>query len=538
LVVLGVVVAIVVVVAVSGGDDTPDGGRAARTATTVPDQLVVRGLNVDWINFDFQVSNQNHNMPPVMAAYDRLIAYGPDFQLQPYLATKWEVTPADKPTKAVLTIRDGATCADGTPITPEVVRASLNRLFTVEKTSNLVLSYFGPGPYKVTADDAAKTVTFETETPARNLIYGFAWPGSSIICPAGLKAVESDPKALETAMYGSGPYELVSAVHADRITFKQRPGWDWGPNGSSTKTLPKTLIYRYLEDETTAANLLITGGLDIAWVTGPDAKRVKAQKGLVHKVGQNYSPTMLAFNMFPDRKTNDEKLREAIMAAVDPAAWNQAAYAGFGVITRTVLVPGMDCYDDSAASLAPAPSLDAARRLLTEAGYTLNGEKLMKDGKQLRLQIISPSNAAAAAADYMVDQLSKLGIGARVGAAANYATDAVGGNFDVGVITGTAVAPLAGANLPTFTGKAPPNGSNLANTGGGDPELTELATQASQHAGEAGCEFFSGLQRRMIEQHYAVGLAAPSQQMAGKGWDYLPVQFWEPSSFKYTGEGK
>ena len=83
---------------------------------------------------------------------------------------------------------------------------------------------------------------------------------------------------LETHIAGSGPYTLVSAEHGNGVTWKRNDNWKWGPPGTSVKNLPETLIYKTITDDTTAANLLLTGGLTVAVVFGPDVQRLNASK--------------------------------------------------------------------------------------------------------------------------------------------------------------------------------------------------------------------------------------------------------------------
>ena len=72
---------------------------------------------------------------------------------------------------------------------------------------------------------------------------------------------------------------FVEAVHGDHVTMKLRPDFKWGPNGITAKTLgiPDTIIYKIVTNETTAANLLITGGLDLATLNGPEIDRALQQ---------------------------------------------------------------------------------------------------------------------------------------------------------------------------------------------------------------------------------------------------------------------
>ena len=50
--------------------------------------------------------------------------------------------------------------------------------------------------------------------------------------------------------------------------------------------------------------------------------------------------------------------------------------------------------------------------------------------------------------------------------------------------------------------------------------------------GPKGRAIFSKLQALYLEKDYSYGMAAPTQQMVGRGWDFLPVQLWEVYCFK------
>jgi peptide/nickel transport system substrate-binding protein len=64
--------------------------------------------------------------------YDTLIVNGPDQKdptrstVLPYLATKWDQTPQ----KIVFTMRKDATCSDGTPVTPSLVKQNMDLRLT------------------------------------------------------------------------------------------------------------------------------------------------------------------------------------------------------------------------------------------------------------------------------------------------------------------------------------------------------------------------------------------------------------------------
>src|SRR5207248_2765848 len=132
--------------------------------------------------------------------------------------------------------------------------------------SNLTAGEFGPGPFTVSADDAAGVFTLTLGSPWGEALKSMGTGGDSyVICPKGLEA-----GALKDAAYGTGPYLIDSADRSAGITLKLRSDWTWGPNGRTSEGMPGQLSYKIITNEATAANLLLTGGLDIARIQGND----------------------------------------------------------------------------------------------------------------------------------------------------------------------------------------------------------------------------------------------------------------------------
>ena len=117
---------------------------------------------------------------PSQFFYDRLVAVGPVNTISPYLAKSWTISPST----IVFTLRKDATCQDGTLITATVVAKSLHRFTDPTTKSSQAARLLTPGPYAISADDAAGTVTFTTAVADNELIWGFTNPQTGIICPA------------------------------------------------------------------------------------------------------------------------------------------------------------------------------------------------------------------------------------------------------------------------------------------------------------------------------------------------------------------
>jgi peptide/nickel transport system substrate-binding protein len=356
----------------------------------------------------------NMSVQAIELTYDRLVYMTPTGKLEPYLATSWTTTPDS----ATLKIRKGATCADGTPVTPTVVADSL-RYSTDPKTNAPYASYLvgSAGVKSVTADEAAGSVTITLKAPYNALLPALAIPYvAPIICPAGVK----NPKSLDTAPDGSGPYVLDQSrtTRGSQYTFTLRKGYNWGPEGWTAEKagIPATVVDRVVTDETTAANLLTTSQVDIAPIFGINEQRIEANRPAytfttsVLQVGS----WGLVLTQTKGRPGADLPVRQAVMMAIDSKQLTEAAFSKQGVAFDTLVTPNMSCYDPSLASVNPGFSIEKAKEALQQAGYTPDGNGIMaKGGKQLSLEI-SMWNTTNQAGEYIQAQLKKIGIASTV----------------------------------------------------------------------------------------------------------------------------
>jgi peptide/nickel transport system substrate-binding protein len=477
---------------------------AVRAQPKALSSLTVR-INADWATLDFMTRVTQSSVDPAAPAYDRLVALSPDEKKYvPYLATSWTQTSK----KVTFTLRRDAKCTDGHVLTAVDVLNSFKHFIFVPKTvasaASSPVGGWGPGPYHIHANNKKSLFTLAVDKPYRNLLSLFANIG--VVCPAGLAAVQTDPRALEAAVYGSGPYTLDSALHGNQISYKLRPDWKWGPPGTSAKTMPQQLTFKVITDETTAANLLLTGGLDVSDIAGADVDRLLGNAALVHKTVPNYYVQSLIMNMRPGRVlADDEKLRQAIMTAVDPKAWNAAADAGRGTLVTSVFPTDLECYDPKTKALMPKPSIDVAKQLMQQGGWTFTAGKAFKNGQQLKLTVLgNPSMNAGP--DYLTSVMQQLGadVTESVLAQAAYNNATLNGNFDVQGLRGNRSLPNPGDNFSALWGPASPGGLNLAFTGGGDPDYLRFVNAGYQNAGAGGCKYFALAQQQILKKHYAL----------------------------------
>lgn len=500
------VLAVAVSVSVATGGCGVDGDPAGDQLSGAPDSLSIR-LAQDYDSFDFHVDARGTVAAVVSPAYDRMVVASPTGAgYVPYLASSWEQTP----TSIAFTMREDARCADGHVLTAQDAAASYQRWLDVEKRTGTVqnspVGGLGPGPFRITVDDEFR-FTFRSESPFGNMMQIFSTLG--VICPAGFEALRSDVRALETATYGSGPYTLVSAAQGDQVVYQLRPEWNWGPEGSSPERMPGEIVYRIVPQDSTAANQVLTGELDVAAIRGPDATRLRADDTLAQGSSPNYLPTTLTFNMRPERLGSIARgeagavFREAVFTAVDPEAWNQANTNGEANTVNSSFRPEAECYNPAVEELVPEPSIERARQILEEGPFAYDGESLLLDGEPVAIVVVTRTDMAAGP-DYLYDVLMRLGFevtldnleGAAFGAAV------LGGMFDIAIGQGVRSDGIPGINVQNVIGPPTPDGGNSAATGFGDPEFERLVTAAEQSVGEQRCGLWEEWQELVISNHY------------------------------------
>lgn len=503
--------AVVVAVTACSNQSANSTGVVAQGGT-----IVIRTIS-DWLTFDPAGLAGNSNRYTLMGPYATLLALDTSGKLIPYLAKSWTASP----TSVTFKLRTDATCSDGTRVTPTVVMNSLQRLI---KVGSLLLSQdWGPGPYSVTADEAAGTVTFTVGTPNSELVYGFVddFPGyaSAIVCPAGL----ANPQAMATQAFGAGPYTVEEAVHNDHVTMKLRSGFNWGPFNITAKTpgVPQTVIYKIVPNDTTAANLLLTGGLDLGAVFGPDAGRLLSDTSLAHRSVPTYAMGSYIFNQLPNHVTADIKVRQALITAIDPKAVMQAATAGGvpGQLSSSMFNPHANCYDAATARMAPTPSVANARSILESDGWSMQNGKLMKNGQVLTINFIGDM-VLGAGNEYVLNQWTQMGANVlyNITDVTHWGPRLIAGDFEASMIDpGMGFDSAVGRWIARYAGPFPPTGGNWLRMN--DPVFNQEVAAARATIGAASCTHWAAVQEELWKQWALLPLFSSNLEYFSKNFD-------------------
>jgi ABC-type oligopeptide transport system substrate-binding subunit len=262
-------------------------------------------------------------------------------------------------------------------------------------------------------------------------------------------------------------------------------------------------------------------------IIGADVNRLSGESSLVKQTVPNFQVTNLVFNQRQGRLLSDpagEVLRQALMTAVSPSKFNQAAYAGTGQVSTSIFRPEADCFEPKTKTLVPATSLDAAKQLLTNAAYSYTGGKLMKNGQTVKVRFLT-SQDIGVGADYVFSVLQDLGfeVDYQNLARPGYGSNFINANFDLAIQAGNRSTNAAGEAQDTITGQPPPAGINYSATGYQDAEMQRWVLAANQSPGKGGCKYWSLVQIRELQKHYIFPMAAPNFDFFGrKGIKFPP----------------
>lgn len=425
-------------------------------------------------------------------AYDSLLNQEPTGRFVSGLARRWSVDA----TTASFTLRPDVTCSDGTRLTAGQVAADIAYVSDPKNASPQYGVNTPTVPMKVTADDAGGTVKVVAKRP-----YGFLLNTIGllpIVCADGMK----NPKLLATGSDGTGPFVLSKVVPGQSYTFTVRKGYTWGPGGASTSApgTPARVVLRVVPSQTTAANLLLTGELSLAKVTGQDRQRLVG-----HGFGQrewNVGGAWLSFNQRGDRPTVDKQVRQALVQALDLDQIVKVSTGGSGgVVSSLVTLIPNPCPGNSVSGRLPRRDLAAAQTALDAAGWKKGSDGIRrKGGKPLAVDlhyIASVSPYYRATAELLTQQWRGIGVQVKqAGDAVTTATEVLykTSNWDV-FLTGYNFS-LPSQLVPYLSGPVPPAGANIA--GLHNKDYDALAAKALTMTPPTACTYWNQAESAIV----------------------------------------
>ena len=313
-----------------------------------------------------------------MGTYDRLVTWDRKPRANGYifdyehmhgeLADSYSVSPDGL--TLTFHLRAGAKWHDGSPVTVEDVKWSLDREVTAKSLAGPQLqtgSLIKADQFKIVDD---QTISVTLDRPDRlalpNLGTVYAIMINSKL--ARQHATPEDPWAqqwLSEHEAGGGAYAVESFRPGEQVILRRNEDWANGP-----KPFFRRVIQQTVPEPATRANLVERGDADIAIDLQASDVIALEQRGRVKIVStpQFNAFTMITFNLRL-KPFDNVKVRQAIAAALPYDDMFQA-----GIFGRGAKLFGGDWTEQPPDGKFPQPmplhtDLAAAKRLLTEAGF-------------------------------------------------------------------------------------------------------------------------------------------------------------------------
>ena len=344
-------------------------GAAPAAGATSPASAVTSGAPAQFQNFIACVDDITGNLDPAQASdqpafqfmravYETLVNYDPvKAQLMGALADSWQASP--DATTYTFHLRANVTFHDGSPLTADGVKASLERTIAIGKgESNLIdniasIDVVDPSTIKITLKAPSAELLF-------NLTRIFIVSGKAIQDNAS----SADPNAAQWFAQhedGSGPYMLTSWTPSQDMVLGHYAGYWQGWSGPHIGQYTLQVV----PQEATQRLMLQRGSCDSAnAITPDDAAALKSDSSLTVSAEPG-SPMYITFN--PSGPLKDVRVRQAVAESMDYNAVDGQIMKGFATRLAGPATPGLWAYD---TTLKPTQyNLSDAKQLLAAAGY-------------------------------------------------------------------------------------------------------------------------------------------------------------------------
>lgn len=345
--------------------------------TPVPGGSVVYGMTQDLASLDPHVDTDAGTRDVVFNLYEGLVKPTSDGGFIAAVASDYTIS--DDAKTYTFTLRDGITFHDGTPVTIEDVKYSIDRYAEIQGESSAFSSLVDSVEVQ---DDKTLVVNLKES-------YSEFLPMMTIaIIPQSNEDPAGNP-------IGTGPFKYVSYTPGQNLELEKYDGY-WQEGVPSLDSVE----FKFIADVDTAFVELQAGTIDIlkyltsaqAETLGDDYNIVQGSMNLVHAMYLNSAYEPLS-------KT---EVRQALCYAVDRDAINNFIFGGKSHIIGSHMIPAMSKYYEPEAETVYSYDPEKAKELLADAGYA--------DGFDLEITVPSSYSQHVDSAQIIADELSQVGI--------------------------------------------------------------------------------------------------------------------------------
>ena len=276
-----------------------------------------------------------------------------------FLATDYSVS--EDGMTYTFTLRDDVVWSDGEPFTADDVVFTYTEM---EQEENLGWAYsqlvYNEGTVAIEkVDDYTVSFTFPFATPT-----AIEMLSQIFIMPEHIYKDVEDYEHNDYNMnsVGTGPYKLVEYQPGTYLRFEANDSYFKGQPGIGT------IVFQIIENADTAVMALQNGEIDAYQVTPTEAQRIDLEA--CNLSSYSYTEGRVGYMMINCNRVTDEKVRKAILYALDKQTMNDAAFLSdeYYLTPYTFLPLNSQFYSEDVEKYER--DLDKTAQLLAEAGVS------------------------------------------------------------------------------------------------------------------------------------------------------------------------
>lgn len=358
-----------------GGSES-DGAAAASAASAAADesQQAAQGgeLTIGVTSFADTLEPTEQYFSWVVSRYgvgETLVRFDENGDLEPCLAESWSVS--EDQLSWTFTIREGVCFSNGDEMTPELVKASLERTYEL---SDRAATFFAAESIEVDGQD----LIVRTSEPVATVPGSLADPLFLIVNTQA----DTDTFAMDGPIC-TGPYAVASFSPTDScVVVKNEYYWDG-------EVPLDQVTFQCIDDQTTRSMALQTGEIDIAY--NLKTENIADFEG-DDSISIQQLDSLRSTHAFMNQNgvLGDLKLRQALIRGLDKETYCSTLLEGGATAGKAPVPPTLDFgFDELVDENSYDP--EGAKALLEEAGYVdIDGDGYVEtpEGEALDLEFV------------------------------------------------------------------------------------------------------------------------------------------------------
>ncbi len=314
--------------------------------------------------------------------YEGLYKIGSDGNLNPAIASNCEISKDGK--TYTFTLRDNVLFHDGSKVTVEDVKYSIDRCADTSNGEPLVAAYSNIESVNIIDKSTVEIVlkTMDTE---------FLSYMTTAIIPANNKNPGTNP-------IGTGPYKYVSRSPQENIVLQKFDGY-WGKPANI-----ENVTFKVCANADSIVMNLEGGSIDLfARVTATQAAQL-SDKFQVLEGTMNLVQALYLNNAV--KPLDNVKVRQALCYAIDPQSIMEMISDGKGKEIGSSMFPAFEAYFMPELNDTYQQDIDKAKELLKEAGYP--------EGFDLTITVPSNYQQHVDTAQVLAEELKAIGVNVNI----------------------------------------------------------------------------------------------------------------------------